>query len=473
MTREQLYQTLRVLRERTDVGLDEVADAAVSATAILGVELVDRIVGARRDRDPHDARADLEATLVDASRVTARGLGPAELGAALRRPEAREALAITIEECVVGPTAIAALAELAPVRLRELAIVKSRVRGDQVAALLATPLVRRLERLSLRNNPIGDALADALARVELPALRALDLGYTRITPASAARLVDAAALRGLRGWASATDKLGPDLGRTLARGRALAKLTGLHLSAHKLGTAGLAALVDRPAFAPRTLVALDCGATDKAVEALAASPAVASLAELRLRGDPITSRGLAAIARSPHLGALRRLQIGYARVDRDGLLALADSARALVELDLGGNPDLGRDALEVIASSDNLGGLRHLVLDGTHADDAALRVLLARDALPRLETLSLHGCALTDAGLATLARWPRLPALRELAIGGNRVSPAGLAQLAPFARSLIALEHTATAITDADRARRLPGVARRAPMAPRWAPWPA
>jgi uncharacterized protein (TIGR02996 family) len=131
-------------------------------------------------------------------------------------------------------------------------------------------------------------------------------------------------------------------------------------------------------------------------EALAASPCLGGLATLAFCDyfvGPLTAEGARALAASPHLGRLRELRLGRNNVGDVGLRALAAAPR--------------------------LDGLLLLnVMDNGITDRGAL-ALAASPYLARLTTLWLQDNAITAAGAAALRASPHLRRLTDLNLRGN------------------------------------------------------
>lgn len=429
-TAATLYRKIQMLRDKRDASTEDVLDAAVSATTVLGDELVERV----RGTSVADGLAAIGQALVDAHHVVGKNLTSVQIAELLATEAARDPLAITLDDCALGARGLDALVDVDRPSLRRLEIRKCRLGPEALAAILATPAARRLDRLALGNNVIGAAGAQLLADTELPALRSLEVGYTRMALDEVARLVNSPQRKHLRVLQLSTDKLGNLLGRTLAAGKALAALTSLRIINVKLGNSGIADLVAAPPFKLRRLTLFEAGAGEVACAAIAASPAMRELAELRFRYDAITGKALASLARSPNLRELRALQISQCRLDDAGLDALLASDLQLESLDLGSNPRLSPTTLARIARAPNMQQLRHLSLYGQKLGERGLAELAEIDGLPLLETLGLENCELTDTALAQLARWPQFAHLRRLHVGTNPIFDTGLAHLAAVSR---------------------------------------
>ncbi|HKE13470.1 MAG TPA: hypothetical protein VKB80_01280 [Kofleriaceae bacterium] len=163
--------------------------------------------------------------------------------------------------------------------LRELTLPDSELSVRGVEGLFSGHLAARLERLDLSGNPLDDAGAAALAKVDLSVLVELRLHECRIGKDGAAALAGAAlsALREI------------DLGNQ-----------------------------HRPTATPRSNVIGPTGG-----QALAAAPWIGQIEVLRLAGNEIEDAGARALAAVPL--AVRDADLCYNRIGPDGARALASA----------------------------------------------------------------------------------------------------------------------------------------------------
>ncbi len=265
---------------------------------------------------------------------------------------------------------IAALPQLAKLRRLDLG---DGVDTSQLAALAASPWIADLATLELRDSPIGDDGAGALAQ--------------------------AAGLRRLETLVLVGCQIGPEGVRRLAGSPILARLSYLNLAGNTIGT-GMAALSAWP---------------DPPGPAFVAPP------------PPDT--GVAALAASPQLGPLRRLYLPRCELGDEDIAALAASPRfeALEELVLDGN--LIRDAgAAALASSPGLGRLVTLRLGHNLIGDAGAAAFAAATGLRRLARLDLTENSIHDAGGEALAAGAGLPALATLGLSHNPIYVPGLTE---------------------------------------------
>ena len=143
---------------------------------------------------------------------------------------------------------------------------------------------------------------------------------------------------------------------------------------------------------------------DPAVRALAASPHLARLAELKVPYSRVTAAGLEALVSSPHIRGLKVLEIDMNRIGPEGARAAAESP--------------------------HLAGLTTLVLHSTDIGSAGVAALAGSPHLGGLEKLDLMRNDIEDDGAIALAESPHLTHLVELSLWSNRVGPAGVRALA-------------------------------------------
>jgi len=159
--------------------------------------------------------------------------------------------------------------------------------------------------------------------------------------------------------------------------------------------------------------------TDGDVVALAAMPALASVAEISLQGR-CSDKAAAALAASPHATNLASLNFG------------------------GGSP--GKAFARAAA---NLRGLETFVATGSEMGDDAVEIFAALD-LPSLARLYLARCELTDASMSAIANGRALSNVVKLCLGGNAIGDEGAEALAEGTSlgKLAHLELNATEISD-------------------------
>jgi Ran GTPase-activating protein (RanGAP) involved in mRNA processing and transport len=211
--------------------------------------------------------------------------------------------------------------------------------GDEGVSLLArTPHFACLRRLNLGSNSFGPAGCQALAAATLPSLQALHLRTNRIGDEGLRWLVRSRELRGLKALHVGYNRI-TSLG-ALALAEAFPPwLEVLDLSWNQIGDTGAIALASG-SEAPR-LAALDlsyCELGDAAAQAMADSSLLENLHTLNLGTNQIGDTGLSALAGSPYLRRLESLNLGNSAVTDAGAGTLMESPlfRRLVALHLPG-----------------------------------------------------------------------------------------------------------------------------------------
>lgn len=269
--------------------------------------------------------------------------------------------------------------------LRVLNLPGERALGGEVrprlAAVLAhAPCAARLERLSLRDQPLGDA--GVLALVRYPRLRSLTLGTCGL---------GLAGLRALHDWAIA-GRVNVEVAHHGLGAEAVGDIVRLQchllpperqvwcdLERMHLFDVGLQRLLALPELARCSeLDLMDNGLSGAGVARLAACPAIANLTRLNLGSNPIGDTGAAALANAPYLARLATLELGRCDLTDAGVVALAASPylAAIEELVLFANAltDVAGDALARWPSA----ALREVHLDRSKYSAATWAALTER-----------------------------------------------------------------------------------------------
>jgi uncharacterized protein (TIGR02996 family) len=157
--------------------------------------------------------------------------------------------------------------------------------------------------------------------------------------------------------------------------------------------------------------------------------AAGALRTLSLHCDLSRPEALEVLARSEALAGLRSLSLGMSMSD-EGFAALAGSPPpwALALLDLESNT-LGPASAEILASAPAFSGLTSLSLSHNPLTDAGLERLARAGSLPRLASLRLNYAGVGDRGILALAPSQALPGLAELQLLWNEVSDEALDEL--------------------------------------------
>jgi hypothetical protein len=198
-----------------------------------------------------------------------------------------------------------------------------------------------------------------------------------------------------------------------------------------------------------------------ALALLADAPALAGLTDLELTDHRIAAEGVRALARSPYLCNLRTLGLGQDLYinsdsnlfDTEAVVALAGAANlgGLRSLHLG-PAELTAEGCAALAESPHLSRVQSLTLaagvtpswrtDMAVRPPATLQPLLGSPLLCGLEKLDLGHCNLTPEAAAALFESPRPPRLRSLAFRVDHCGSAGVRSLlsAPWAAGLTELK---------------------------------
>jgi uncharacterized protein (TIGR02996 family) len=357
-------------------------------------------------------------------------------------------LEVTARKLLADADRLAACKELEwveQVRIRQSAGVLDEV--------LASPLLRRVGRLALPDNPIGP-LAQALDRSpSLDLLAALDLAgcdpgpdgvavlagvarlgqlatlnlngnrevdSNRLDSAGVRALADSPHLSGLRSLSLAENGLtAEDLLSLVAPW--FSGLRRLNLRSNRLHDRGaeiLAAVQPAPALTHLDLS--DNGIGAEGARALAASPLVENVVWLNLHGNRLGGEGVRDLLRSRRLARVANLRLSLSDCGNQGLLALACHAPpSLRRLNVAQN-GLGPESGNVLAGAAALANLTSLAVGWDPIGDYGVRKLLASPHLIRLTELDLTNIGLTAAGLRALAESALQGQLTSLDLWCNR-----------------------------------------------------
>jgi uncharacterized protein (TIGR02996 family) len=208
----------------------------------------------------------------------------------------------------------------------------------------------------------------------------------------------------------------------------LPRLEKLALRYFPLGGAGIRALAGCAALTNLRELRLPYGCLElDDVRVLAASPLLANLTTLDLSrcGWQLTSQAIEALADSPFLAGLRSLELGGVAVGNKGAKALAKSPvlRQLSALGLC-STSLRTEGVRALARSANMRSLRVLDLsDNGKIGEAAVCALAKSANLSGLEALSLaNNHPLSDKVAAALATSPALANLTALDLENTGIS---------------------------------------------------
>jgi uncharacterized protein (TIGR02996 family) len=221
----------------------------------------------------------------------------------------------------------------------------------------------------------------------------------------------------------------------------LPEIRGLHWEAFDRGFVGTVRIDDPEIllnegprlFAATPITRLRLHRTDPQLLArIVQMQGIQHLIELDLGdGNYISNQGAEAIANSPYLSQLRELKLRSNRLGPAGVRALTNSPfmQDLRILDLDRN-DLYDEGLDYLRRSTNWPQLRQLSLGWTQVGNDGAEYLAQAETLKNLQFLYLSGNRITDAGAIALANSPHLHNLRALYLDGNRISDGGAISLA-------------------------------------------
>ncbi len=218
-------------------------------------------------------------------------------------------------------------------------------------ALARSTTLSSLTSLTLRDNALGDRAVMALARsAALSRLTRLDLTSTKLGPPSAAALAGSTTLACLSSLSLSQNPLGDEGVSALCWSPFLTGLRSLRLDQTGMGAAGMAALAQASVLAGLTsldlsgnpgvddacmtilgqarwsreltsLLLSDTSVGDDGLEALACSNSFPRLEVLEL--SYVTTQGLLALARSPSLPCLRELRLESGALNHADIAVLA------------------------------------------------------------------------------------------------------------------------------------------------------
>jgi uncharacterized protein (TIGR02996 family) len=249
------------------------------------------------------------------------------------------------------------------------------------------------------------------------------LTLVQLTGAAVHRLVQLPILAGVRSLTVDDARLGDQGLSLLATSSHLGQLRELHLGNCNLRDAGLCALARSDRLGRLENLDLPRNHIRNAVAALAQSPHLPALTRLDLDFNDVPNQALEALAASPLLARLEDLRLsGNREVGEAGLAALAASpgAAALRRLDLG-KIDLTFEAVRVLAQASGLTGLMHLHLAHSNLDNRAVKEIAFSQRLPQLRNLYLGRNRLTDSGATALLEAPAPRRYRVLELGRNHL----------------------------------------------------
>ena len=208
--------------------------------------------------------------------------------------------------------------------VHHLCLCRCEINAESAQVFRGAPLVERLESFDLGSNSIGADGARALADNSLPRLTSLRL------PGNAIQDLGVQAL--LRPGRRFTNLHLRDNGignagmEALARWPGLGRLLTLDVENNVIGNAGCLALGSYAGDADLSWLSLAHNQVgDRGVEALAGCPLLRRLTHLNLASNELGDLGCQALAEAPHSASLQVLNLDYNRIYEKGARALAAS----------------------------------------------------------------------------------------------------------------------------------------------------
>jgi hypothetical protein len=317
-------------------------------------------------------------------------------------------------------------------RLRGLEVVGgcTREQGERYAGLMGSLALELLE-INLRAE--ADEARDPsglLERVRMPSLRRLRV-YTRFVGGDlcAAAIAQNPSLTGLvelslGSSVDTEDQLSCGAGldglKALAASPCFEGLRVLGLYRCAIFAAGLRLITERAGATRWEALDLSfCGLKDEDVQALALSPNMAGLRELRLNHSGLTDMAARVLATSPSMSWLRVLDLRYNEMTEAGALAIAHSATLgeLERLELVGGTWTGAIPGEFVRRVEP--SRLHVVQMDQWSVDAEMAERLATSWPPRLTMWEFNSWDLESGAAIHAARWPQLAQLESLGVSGE------------------------------------------------------
>ena len=195
-------------------------------------------------------------------------------------------------------------------RITHLNLDHNDIRSKGALALARSPHTGNLRVLSLRQNPIRSAGLQALAAGNFPGLRELHLGSTKIKQDDLRALLGAPWMRQITHLNLESCGLGTAHARILAEALVSADLRVLQLWYNGIDSEGLTALAASPHLSKLRSLGLGYNSLDvKGLQALASSATFTRLQRLELAGRCASLEEARALAASPHLNRLETLVV--------------------------------------------------------------------------------------------------------------------------------------------------------------------
>jgi uncharacterized protein (TIGR02996 family) len=251
-------------------------------------------------------------------------LGPEGLAALAAAPDLASLRRLGLGENALGDEGLRTLC-MAPHwgGLRELDLTVNDIGPEGVATLARSPLWQQLTMVRFLDDTIGEAGAAALT--DSPSLVDLRFCGCGIGPEGVEALAARSFPRLERLALSFTEEIGyEEITRLLDRAR-FPRLKALDISFSRLTPAGVRTLAASSLLGQLAVldVSQNSGLGDAGAEALASSPSVTRLRKLNLTACSITDRGARAFVSSRHFDRLQQLSLLENHIQRDGPVAAA------------------------------------------------------------------------------------------------------------------------------------------------------
>jgi uncharacterized protein (TIGR02996 family) len=229
--------------------------------------------------------------------------------------------------------------------------------------------------------------------------------------------------------------------RKFTASRLLDTLIGLRIHHCSVGPGAMGEVVQSSHAA--ALKYLDLYRVRAPAGAVAHSPHMARLRELRLPYCQVSDGDFKRLCDSPHLNELRSLDVSNNALTIHAARSFADRTGlpALTELNLGGTNRIGPDGTLILVDSPSTGRLRKLNLWSNGVADYGVEAICKYAHVSHLTHLDLSGNLLTNRAAVALAAAEHLKTLEELNLRTNGISGEGALALAnsPHLNSLCLL----------------------------------
>lgn len=293
----------------------------------------------------------------------------------------------------------------------------------------------QLERFAMPYNLLRDEGCHWLSRLELSALRSLNLTENELSPLALKALCRAPWWSQLHSLEMSHNPIADALVEVLGHAQSSTQLRALSLRSGSLGAAGLARLVELLSDRLSGIEHLDLLNNDlaeaPALMTLLSGVSQSSLKSLQLGRVQLGLDQLEVLSRSLHWSSLEALGLRSSWLSVPGaeLLAMASSFESLQVLDLG-HCALGASGAEALGAAPWLHQLTRLSLGSNHIEARGLDALTQALPTAGLVAFDLAYNELGDGGMFSLMDWPALASVERLSLAYNKIGPRGARWLA-------------------------------------------